>query len=177
MSRPAVCDPRRTRKGRRKAGIRAAARYSRGMPWLLLALALAAGAGLPVQAGVNASMRTYLGRPELAALANFLTGLLALLAWILAQRLPWPGAGEVARAPWWTWTGGLLGAFYVYAVIVLAPRLGVATTIALVVAGQMLSAVAIDHYGLFGVPLRPVTVARGLGAAMLVAGVVLLRRF
>jgi len=147
------------------------------MPWLLLALALVAGAGLPVQAGVNASMRTYLGRPELAALVNFLVGLVALAAWILALRLPWPEPGEVARAPWWSWTGGLLGAFYVTAVVVLAPRLGVATTIALVVAGQMLASVAIDHYGLFGVPLRPVNAARGLGAALLVAGVVLLRRY
>ncbi|HYQ82370.1 MAG TPA: DMT family transporter [Anaeromyxobacteraceae bacterium] len=147
------------------------------MPWLLLALALVAGAGLPVQAGVNASLRTSLGRPELAALVNFLTGLLALATWILAQRLPWPEPGALARAPWWSWTGGLLGAFYVTAVIVLAPRLGVATTIAVVVGGQMLSAVAIDHYGLFGVPLRPVSAARGLGAVLLVAGVVLLRRF
>jgi transporter family-2 protein len=83
----------------------------------------------------------------------------------------------VARAPGWSWTGGLLGAFYVTAVVVLTPRLGVATTIALVVAGQMLASVAIDHYGLFGVPLRPVNAARGLGAALLVAGVVLLRRY
>jgi transporter family-2 protein len=60
---------------------------------------------------------------------------------------------------------------------VLAPRLGVATTIALVVAGQMLAAVALDHYGLLGVPVRPVNAWRGLGAALLVAGVVLLRRF
>jgi transporter family-2 protein len=147
------------------------------MPWVLVLLALVAGAGLPVQAGVNASMRVYAGRPELAALVNFLVGLLALGAWILALRLPWPEPGELARAPWWGWTGGLLGAFYVTAVIVLAPRLGVATTIALVVAGQMLAAVALDHYGLLGVPVRPVNAWRGLGAALLVAGVVLLRRF
>lgn len=147
------------------------------MPWLLVLLALAAGSALPVQAGVNASMRTYLGRPELAALVNFLVGLLALAAWILATRLPWPGTGEVARAPWWAWTGGFMGAFYVVVVVALAPRLGVATTIALVVAGQMLASVALDHYGLFGMAVRPVNAWRGLGAALLVAGVVLLRRY
>lgn len=147
------------------------------MPWLLVLLALAAGSALPVQAGVNASMRTFLGRPELAALVNFLVGLVALAAWILAARLPWPEPGEVARAPWWAWSGGFLGAFYVVVVVALAPRLGVAATIALVVAGQMLASVALDHYGLFGMPVRPVNASRGLGAALLVAGVVLLRRF
>ncbi|HEY6105155.1 MAG TPA: DMT family transporter [Anaeromyxobacteraceae bacterium] len=147
------------------------------MPWLLVLLALAAGAALTFQAGVNASMRTYVGRPEFASLVNFLVGLLAVGACVAALRLPWPAAGAVTRAPWWGWTGGLLGVSYVTAAIVLAPRLGLAATMALVVAGQMLASVALDHYGLFGVPVKPVNAWRALGAALLVAGVVLLRRF
>jgi transporter family-2 protein len=72
--------------------------------------------------------------------------------------------------------GGLLGAFYVTVVAFLAPRLGVAATLGLAVAGQMLAALALDRAGALGLDVRPITGARALGAALLVAGVVLVRR-
>jgi transporter family-2 protein len=143
---------------------------------VLVLVALAAGAGLPVQAGINAVMGRYAGRPEWAALVNFAVGLVALAAWLLALRLAPPPATALARAPWWAWTGGFLGAFYVSAVVLLTPRLGVATTLALGVAGQMVAALALDHVGALGLELRPVSPGRILGVALLVAGVVLVRR-
>jgi transporter family-2 protein len=141
---------------------------------VLVFLALAAGAGLPFQAGVNAEMARYAGRPEWAALVNFAVGLVALAAWLAATRAPLPFA--LARAPAWAWTGGLLGAFYVTAVVILAPRLGVAATLALSIAGQMVGALLVDHYGLLGLAVRPVTAQRVVGAVLLVVAVVLVRR-
>src|SRR5512134_761478 len=114
---------------------------------VLVALALAAGAGLPVQAGVNAAMARHVGRPEWAAFVNFAVGIVALGAWLFALRLAPPPALAVARAPWWAWTGGLLGAFYVSAIVLLTPRLGVAATLGLAVAGQMVGAFLMDHAG------------------------------
>ncbi len=143
---------------------------------VLVLLALVAGAGLPLQAGVNAALREHVGRPEWAALLSFAVGLAGLAAWCAALRLPPPTLGAAARAPWWTWTGGLVGAFYVSALVVLTPRIGVATALALSVAGQMAAALAIDHLGLLGVATRHVSAGRILGAALLVAGVVLIRR-
>jgi transporter family-2 protein len=143
---------------------------------ILVLLGLASGAVLPVQASVNSVMGRQLGRPEWAALVNFVVGSIGLACWLLVQRAPVPGADQVGRAPWWAWSGGLLGAFFVSVVVLLAPRLGVATTLALAVAGQMAAAVLIDHLGWFGVPLRPFDLSRAAGAALLVAGVVLLRR-
>ena len=145
------------------------------MDALLVLLALAAGAGLPVQAAVNATMRSYIGRPEWAAVVNFGVGLLALLAWVAVLRLP-PALSRAAAAPWWSWTGGVLGAFYVTAVVLLTPRLGVGATLALLVAGQMGAALAMDHFGVLGLAARHVSGGRILGAALLVAGVVLIRR-
>jgi transporter family-2 protein len=141
---------------------------------LFILLALVVGAGLPVQAGVNAAMARHAGRPEWAALVNFGVGLVALGAWLLATRAPPPVA--LGKAPLWAWTGGLLGAFYVSAVVFLVPRLGVAATLGLTVAGQMVAALVLDQAGAMGLASRPITGARVLGAAMLVAAVVLIRR-
>lgn len=146
------------------------------MEIVLVLVALAAGAGLPVQAGVNAAMARHVGRPEWAAFVNFAVGIVALAAWLFALRLAPPPALALARAPWWAWTGGLLGAFYVSAVVLLTPRLGVAATLALAVAGQMVAALALDHVGALGLELRPVSGTRLLGAALLVVSVVLVRR-
>lgn len=158
----------------------AAARYNRApevnVEIVLVLVALAAGAGLPVQAGVNAAMARYVGRPEWAAFVNFAVGILALGAWLAALRLAPPPALAVARAPWWAWTGGFIGAFYVSAVVLLTPRLGVATTLGLAVAGQMVGALVIDQLGVLGLEIRPVTPARVAGAVLLVLAVVLIRR-
>ncbi len=146
------------------------------MEMVLVFLALAAGAGLPVQAGVNAAMARHAGRPEWAALVNFAVGLVALAAWLAATRASPPPVSALARAPLWAWSGGILGAFYVSAVVVLAPRLGVTATLGLTIAGQMVGALLLDHYGFAGLAMRPVTAQRVIGAALLVVGVVLIRR-
>lgn len=146
------------------------------MEIVLVLVALAAGAGLPVQAGVNAVMARYVGRPEWAAFVNFGVGLVALAAWLAALRLAPPPLLALGRAPWWAWTGGLLGAFYVSAIVLLTPRLGVATTLALAVAGQMVGALALDHVGALGLEIRPMSLTKLAGAALLVGGVVLIRR-
>jgi len=145
------------------------------MDLLLALVALAAGAGLAPQAVANGTLERLTGRAEWAALVNFTVGLAALAAWSGAARLAWPGAA-LARAPWWSWSGGLLGAFYVVAVAHLAPRLGVATTLSMAVAGQTLAGLAVDRLGLLGGAARPLTAGRLLGGALLVAGVVLVRR-
>ena len=146
------------------------------MQILLVLLALAAGSALPVQAGVNAAIARYAGRPEWAAFVSFAVGMVALGAWLAALRLTPPSAVALARAPWWAWTGGILGAFYVSAVVLLTPRLGVAATLGLAVAGQMVGALALDQLSAFGLAYRPVTPSRLAGAALLVVAVVLIRR-
>lgn len=147
------------------------------METLLYALlALLAGAGLPVQASVNSALRLHLGRPEWAALANFGVGSLALIGLVMAQRAGLPPADAIGRAPWWAWTGGFLGAFFVAATVILTPRLGVVTMLALMLAGQVTAAVLFDHYGLLGLTVRAFTPTRALGAVLLVAGVVLVQR-
>src|ERR687887_74601 len=89
---------------------------------LYLLLAAAAGAMLPVQAGVNAQLARFVGGPVRASFVSFLVGTIALLALSVAILKPLPSGSKLGTAPWWVWVGGLLGAFYVVGVIVSAPR-------------------------------------------------------
>jgi bacterial/archaeal transporter family-2 protein len=141
----------------------------------LLLLAVVAGALLPVQAGVNAQLRVTLGNPVAATLVSFLVGTVGLGLVVLGARIPLQLGPGLGRAPWWHWTGGLLGAVYVALIIVLAPRLGAATLIAAVVAGQMVASLALDHWALVGFPLHPLSPQRVLGVLLVIGGVALVR--
>lgn len=147
------------------------------MVWLYLLVCLVAGALMPLQAGVNAQLARWVGHPVTASLVSFAVGTLALLAYAAALRPPLPGMQTLAGAPWWVWAGGLLGSVFVTAAAAFAPRLGAATFISVTIAGQVLVSVLLDHFGAVGFSARPVTPLRLLGALLLVAGVLMVRKF
>jgi len=141
--------------------------------WAYLLFALAAGAMLPIQFGINAQLAAWVGGSVRAAFVSFLVGAIALLGAVLVTARGWPDrAGD---APWWVWTGGLLGAFYVLGSIVTAPRLGAATLVALILAGQAIASLAVDHFGWVGFEEQPITVLRVAGMVLLAGGVALVR--
>jgi transporter family-2 protein len=139
-------------------------------------LAAVAGISFVLQASVNARLRTGLNSPNWAALASYAGGTIAMALVVLATRDPWLSTAAIQKTPWWAWTGGLWGAVYVVIIIVLLPRLGTAAVIALFVLGQMVASLAFDNFGLFGVPKHPADAVRIIGALLLVAGVILIRR-
>ncbi len=139
-------------------------------------LTLVAGACSPIQAGINAQLSSWAGHVAVAAFISFFVGTLALLVYVLALGMPWPQLAAAGQLPWWIWTGGCLGAFLVAISIVAAPKLGAAAMIAVLVAGQMLSSVVLDHFGLVGYDVRPVSSLRVLGSILLVTGVVLIQK-
>lgn len=139
-------------------------------------LALIAGAFLPFQAGVNSQLKEIAGGPVQAAFVSFAAGTVMLLAYLLLSRTAFASGPSLSN--WWLWLGGgLLGAFYVTLIVVLTPILGVALTFGLIVAGQMAMSLALDQFGWLGLPVHMLNVWRLLGAALIVAGVVLIRRF
>jgi bacterial/archaeal transporter family-2 protein len=143
---------------------------------VFLLLAILAGAVLPVQTGVNVQLRGLLGHPLTAALVSFVVGSAGLAAGAVVASAPLALTGAWERGEWWHWCGGLLGAVYIVATIVLAPRLGAATLVAALVAGQMLMSLAIDHFGWVGFAEHPISPLRVVGAALVVGGVVLVQR-
>lgn len=142
--------------------------------FVMLAVALA-GAATALQAPINARMMIAVGSPVNAAFMSFLVGTVALgvLAFSLQAR---PDMAAARALPPWAWLGGLCGAVFVAAAAWGVPRLGVATTITLMVAGQLILSLALDHFGAFGVPQQPLNLTRIAGVALVVGGVLLVRR-
>lgn len=133
------------------------------------------GAGLTAQAALNARLGERVGHPLTAAVISFAVGLAALLVAALALRAPVPAPDLLRTTPWWVWTGGLLGATYIAAAVVLAPRVGAGVFFALLVAGQLGFAILIEHFGWLGFARQPLNLARVVGVACIVLGVVLVR--
>jgi bacterial/archaeal transporter family-2 protein len=144
---------------------------------LYLVFGLVAGAMLPFQFGINAQLAHWLGSPVRATLTNFVVGTLALLAATLLFARGWPGSERLTGAPWWVWLGGLLGAFYVLGGVVTAPKLGAATLVAVILAGQAVASLLVDHFGWVGFKENPVTPGRLAGMGLVAAGVALVRIF
>ena len=145
--------------------------------YLYMLLALAAGAMMPTQAATNNKMAIVVDSPILSAFISFIVGTVALFVYVLISGVPLGNLVSAKEAPAIAWIGGLLGAFFVTATVMLVPRLGVAMAFSLIIAGQMLVTLIIDHFGLLGTPVKEVSIARLGGILLITAGVVVIRRF
>jgi transporter family-2 protein len=141
----------------------------------LYALALGAGVSVATQQVLNGSLRTALGSPAWAGLVSYAGGLLTMIVAVIVLRERVPAWKTVVDVPWYAWSGGLFGGAFILLAILLLPSLGAATLFALVIAGQVLAAITLDHFGAFGLAPHPISIARLAGAALLIAGVILVR--
>lgn len=139
-------------------------------------LAMIAGMSVVIQQAINANLRSGLNSAAWAGFVSYAVGTLCMLVLAAVMREGVPTATAMARTNWWAWTGGFFGAVFIALAILLVPRLGAASFIALLVAGQMVASMAIDHFGLFGIPEQPLSGTRLIGALLLVAAVALIRR-
>ncbi|EKU28581.1 membrane protein [Alcaligenes sp. EGD-AK7] len=140
-------------------------------------VAVFAGSAVPFQAASNAVLGKVLGHPLWATLVSLCISAALVLPTIWLMRAPAPLTAQLAHAPWWVWTGGVGGVIYISAALILTPRMGAASFIVCVVAGQMLSSMLIDHYGLMGLTPRPVHMGRILGVLLILAGMGLVQWF
>ena len=142
---------------------------------LLLLFAVVAGSFLPLQAGVNAKLAHFVGGPVRASLVSFIVGAAALfLVVVLFYR---SGGHRASDAPWWAWVGGLLGAFYVTATVVVPVRMGAAAFFGILVAAQLVTSVLVDQFGWLSFPQHQASPLRLLGVALLISGALLVRLF
>jgi transporter family-2 protein len=139
-------------------------------------LVLFAGAMTAAQPPTNAILARSSGSVIFAALLSFSVGTLVLIAATLATQ-PRLTLGPLREVPWYAWAGGFYGAFFVAVSAFAAPRLGIASLITIGIAGQLLAALAIDHFGAFGIERAAISPGRILGVLLVIAGVVLVRRF
>ncbi|HEX2484261.1 MAG TPA: DMT family transporter [Myxococcota bacterium] len=135
-------------------------------------LALVAGIAAAIQSAANAGLAQRIGLGA-ALVANTVVVLAGALLLFVARG---PHASFFPPGtPWALYTGGLCGFVFIFCLALVFPRIGAAWAIALVVLGQSAAALAIDHYGLLGMPKDPVTLARAAGLALVALGVALIR--
>jgi transporter family-2 protein len=141
--------------------------------WIVIALL--SGAFLPLQGGLNSRLGKTIESPVHASLISFVIGAItiALYCLITRQHVLWTG---LKTAPAYLWLGGLLGAFYVTVILVAFSRIGPALTFGLVVAGQMIMSVLLDHFNVLVVQPQPLSLWKLLGIALIISGVFLIRK-
>jgi len=143
---------------------------------LWIAMAFLAGAFLPLQAGLNNKLAKTGGSPVHASMISFAVGVVALVIYILltSQNVSWKGIRE---APAYAWAGGILGAFYVTVIVLAFPKIGPGLTFGLVVAGQLLISMLMEHFQVLGAQPQPVSIGRIVGMLLIIGGVLIMKRF
>lgn len=147
------------------------------LSWLFFGLAFLVGALIPVQTGTNARLKEAFGEALPAVIVSSSLGIILLVAVTLGARTPWPSLSSLGGAPWWGWLGGALGAVYAVATVLLARELGAAPLTALVVTGQLVCSVMLDHFGWVGFTEHAAGIGRIVGCLLMMAGFFLIARF
>ena len=142
---------------------------------LVILVVILAGGATALQAPTNAKLATAVASPVNAAFISFAVGttVLGIVAALMHTR---PDFAATRALPWYAWLGGVYGACFVVAAAWGVPRLGVAMTITLMVGGQLLLSLILDHFGALGVPRQPLNIGRIAGVGLVLAGVLLVRR-
>jgi bacterial/archaeal transporter family-2 protein len=146
------------------------------MRTLFMLLAVFAGALLPIQASLNAEFAQR-GATALwaAAVSAALSSLTFVVVASIFLRIPPPSLKFFSEVPPWLWWGGFIGAFVLGIMSSVPQRIGAATMIVCFVAGQTLCSLALDHYGVLGLPQQEITLGKLAGAGLIVAGVMFVR--
>lgn len=139
-------------------------------------LSLLSGALIPIQASSNAALSKAIGSPIVTALTVFIVGFFSVLAYIFISKTPFPELSQFKSAPLYGFIGGLIVAFYVIIITFITPRLGVGVSIGLIITGQLIGAVIIDHFGLFDTTVRSIDLKRLTGTLCMIVGIYLVMK-
>ncbi|MEB0134815.1 DMT family transporter [Actimicrobium sp. CCC2.4] len=141
---------------------------------LLYGLAFFAGAAISMQAAINGRLALNIGgNTVMAALISFCIGTLILTFAAVSRGGIGNSLAALPGQPPWVFAGGVLGAGFLFTTAFLAPRIGLTSMLVLIIAGQLLMSITVDHFGLFGSDLRPVSPVRLIGVIVVLGGVLL----
>ena len=135
-------------------------------------LAVAAGLAGSVQVAVMSRLGERIGVLEALAFATALTAAIAFVVLVLARRSV-AGFERAFYQPWWMLLGGVMGLLIVFTITYAGPRIGVAATVGILIAGQLAMGAAIDRWGLFGSQRIALHWPRLLGIGLLAVGAAL----
>jgi len=134
-------------------------------------LAIAAGLGITLQTTLNGQLAKGVGGDSVAAaLFSFTAGAVCLGVFSSMRGGIVASLAAIPAQPWWSLLGGLLGAGALLSYVVLAPKIGLSALLGLAIAGQIISSLVIDHFGLMGASERPVSLIKLAGSMVMLAG-------
>jgi transporter family-2 protein len=146
------------------------------MIWQFIILSIICGVASSVQIGLNATLSKNMGNDIWAAIFALFIGAIGLAIYAAATQnmnVKWQSLPGI---PLWVWTGGLLGAVFVAGSVIAAPRVGSAMFVGLILIGQMLASLLLDHYGWLGFQQSQINISKILGMCLLIGGVVLIKK-
>ena len=141
---------------------------------LLYPFILAAGALQAIGVTMNAALNHDLVNPWLAAMISFLPIVFVFVAVLVMRPLPLPTRDDVATMPWWAPLGGIAGAVAVFGGLLFVAKVGAGPFNGLLITANLLTSLAIDHFGWIHMPIHSAGRARLAGAALMVVGIVLI---
>lgn len=134
-------------------------------------LAVCAGLGITLQTMLNGQLAKGVGGDSVAAaLFSFTAGAVCLGVFSLMRGGIVASLAAIPAQPWWSLLGGLLGAGALLSYVVLAPKIGLSALLGLAIAGQIISSLVIDHFGLMGASEKPVSLVKLAGSMVMLAG-------
>lgn len=144
---------------------------------LLYPIVIGAGVLQALGVSMNAQLRNSLSNPYLACAVSFTPILALFICLFLVLPNPLPSLTDVAKMPWWAPLGGLAGAVAVFAGLSLVDKLGSSAFNGLIITANILTCLAIDHFGLLNMPQHSLGPMRILGAVLMISGITLISRF
>ena len=143
---------------------------------LFVLMALLVGAIIPIQAATNSAFSKAIQNPIATALMVFMVGFCTTSLYLLVSKTALPSWSALRNVPVYGYLGGIILTIYIIAITFLAPKLGVAVAIGLIITGQVISALLIDHFGFFDVPIKPIDLKRLFGVLCMVLGIYLVMK-
>ncbi len=135
-----------------------------------------AGVAIAIQSGINSQLRAAVQHSLLAAFISFIVGTVALAGLLFFSKEALPSLSGYTAIHWVKYTGGLLGAFVVTVTLISVTQIGAGNMFVLIVAGQLVTAVLMDHFGILGMEPKPVTLQKLAGIALIILGAYLVNR-
>lgn len=134
--------------------------------------ALAVGVMIASQASVNAHLARFLGSPVSVSFVSLLSATVLIIPLLWVMKAPIVSFDQLSQAPWWAWLGGVFGMISLTCIVMIVPKIGVGAFTVTMLAGQILMALAIDHFGLFDMAQRHINGVKLLGVLLVFSGVV-----
>tara|TARA_S200000501_G_scaffold363264_1_gene393870 strand:+ start:40895 stop:41344 length:450 start_codon:yes stop_codon:yes gene_type:complete len=140
---------------------------------ILILIVIFLGTLGPIQTGVNSTLSNYLSHPSQAAFISFLGGVIIFFIILIFLRPSIPDLVSLKKAPFWSFTGGLMGACIVFGAIMIAPKIGAATYVSTFITGTIIMSLILDHFGLMAFETKPVDLWKLFGVSLVLSGMII----